>query len=110
MFQEAQIYPVLTAGKGSKHLGWFAHPRQGCQAQPGLLPATWRGELSGGKKYKSVINVFWEGFFSWVDGDRSAGVRLEGTLNPKLCDGAHVVKYREALGNSALTPAGKNAP
>lgn len=48
--------------------------------------------------------------FSWVDGDGSAGVKLEGALNPKLCDGAHVVKYRGALGNSALTPAGKKTP
>lgn len=102
VFQEAQIYPVLTAGKASKHLGWFVQPCQGCQAQPGLLPATWRVELSGGKK--SVINVFWEGFFSWVDGDRSAGVKLEGTLNPKLCDGACVVKCRGAMGNLVLTP------
>lgn len=59
--------------------------------------------IRGGKN-KSVINVFWEGFFSWVGGDRGGGVKLERTLNPKLCDGAHVVKYRGAMGNLALTP------
>lgn len=102
VFQEAQIYPVPTAGKGSKRLGWFAHRARAAKLSQGYsLP---RGE----ENYQGGKNL--GGLFGWVNGDRSAGVKLEGTLNPKFSDGAHVVKYRGALRNSTLTPVGKKTP
>lgn len=99
--QGAQIYPVLAAGKGRKRLGWFArHARAARQSQGYSLP---RGEANYEGQRICTQRVL-GGFFSQVDGDRSAGVKSQ------MCDGERVVKYRGALGNSALTPAGKIHP
>lgn len=62
MFQEAQIYPVLTAGKGSKHLGWFAHHARAAKHSQGYSLPRGEANYQGGKT--SAIDVFGEGFLA----------------------------------------------
>lgn len=53
-----------------------------------------------------------ESVFSQKDGNMNAAVKLEETLGRQIpkCTEGRVAKYREALGSSALTHAGKNMP
>lgn len=93
-------------------LGREANILGGLHTMPGL-PSTARATPCHVERQiirgKNICNRrVWGGIFSQVDGDRSGGVRLEGTLNPK-CVMGHVWLKR-SLGQLSLYSSWKNAP